>query len=702
MLSDWLYVLPWLLSFFLLGVLAFPLTSIILSSLFYDKGYVFSKLLGLVFVSYIMFVLTYLRILPFWLPSLSFSLSVLLVTAIVFRKQYRYFFVFRKIFILEEILFCLMIIGWGYVRSTDPSIHNLEKFMDFGFVQSILKSTYMPPLDIWHPPHSINYYYFGYLMTACITKLSGVPSPIAYNLMISTLVALLFVGGFSIGTNLQHFNLNSATINTQRWKRIIPAGLLSGFLIAFAGNWQDIYVFFEKKKDLLPPWKLHFNPALFPNGYYFPDATRFIEHTIHEFPIYSAVVADLHPHFLNLPFVLLGVSFFLCQFVNRYPASFSKLLTYVFLMSLWLACVFMTNPIDLSIYMWVILFFVIYHVIALPVPRLLKPVLGLLSLVLLTVLFLLFTKPFRSTFMSFVTQIGFQCTPASWEKVKLGPFFFDPRCEHSPFWQLVLLYGFPVYWGLLFLPLFKQMSKRSLSDAYVILLFLFSVGLIIAPEIFYFKDIYEGHYRANTMFKIVFQAFTLFALVSAYVIFRFFTVQTSRWMKGLWVMGMLGISLPTLYPFLAVKQYYPIWEKPKGLDGIRFIENTSKGDHSALRWLDAHVKGQPVILEALGLDYSDTMRVSALTGLAAVEGWIDHEWLWRGNPDELRQREQDIKTMYESDDLTLTRQLLDKYKVKYIFIGYEEKKLYTQLKKEKFKQLGKLVFEKDSTLIYSR
>ncbi len=54
----------------------------------------------------------------------------------------------------------------------------------------------------------------------------------------------------------------------------------------------------------------------------------------------------------------------------------------------------------------------------------------------------------------------------------------------------------------------------------MILLILLSLLLIIIPEFIYVKDIYPEHYRANTMFKLVFQAFMMLSLVSSYTIVR--------------------------------------------------------------------------------------------------------------------------------------------------------------------------------------
>src|SRR5258708_38797604 len=37
---------------------------------------------------------------------------------------------------------------------SSPDIHGLEKYMDYGFVNSILRSQYFPPKDMWFTPRS--------------------------------------------------------------------------------------------------------------------------------------------------------------------------------------------------------------------------------------------------------------------------------------------------------------------------------------------------------------------------------------------------------------------------------------------------------------------------------------------------------------------------------------------------------------------
>jgi uncharacterized membrane protein len=129
---------------------------------------------------------------------------------------------------------------------------------------------------MWYTPLTINYYYFGHLATAVLTKLSSLPSFITFNLMIATLFTLTFSAAFSIGVNL--FEKSGHTL------KALLTGTVTAFLLAFGGNLTTIYAFFKAYTPAdspVPFWQLPFLPFSFPNNYWYPNATRFIYHTIH-------------------------------------------------------------------------------------------------------------------------------------------------------------------------------------------------------------------------------------------------------------------------------------------------------------------------------------------------------------------------------------------------------------------------------------
>ncbi|MFI5265703.1 MAG: DUF2298 domain-containing protein, partial [Candidatus Levyibacteriota bacterium] len=217
--------------------------------------------------------------------------------------------------------------------------------------------------------------------------------------------------------------------------------------------------------------------------------------------------------------------------------------------------------------------------------------------------------------------------------------------------------------------------------------------LIIIPEFIYVKDIYPQHYRANTMFKLVYQAFIMLSLSSAYIIAYLMSTLKKSFSKKLFLMCTLVLLvLVFIYPYYAIKSYYADLGIYNGLNGTDYLKGLYPGDLEAINFLNTYVSGQPVILEAQGDSYTDYARISSNTGLPTVLGWTVHEWLWRGTYSVPAPRIQEVKTIYEGDAVTAVP-LLKKYHVAYVIIGPLEHQKYPLLNEDKFKSLGKVIFK---------
>jgi uncharacterized membrane protein len=289
------------------------------------------------------------------------------------------------------------------------------------------------------------------------------------------------------------------------------------------------------------------------------------------------------------------------------------------------------------------------------------------------------------------------------------------------------------------------MREKNTTDIFILILITTATLLITIPEFLYMKDIYPDHYRANTMFKLVFQAFILLSICTGYIIIR--TISDIKYhlvnnrMKIVSICYILVVTiLLTLvftYPYFAITSYYAGFKddidthichlstplltqlhivkreayeqcfsrtlKYQGLNGLTYLKNRSvtdkDDDYEAISWINTYIKGQPTILEAQGDSYSEHERISANTGLPTVLGWFVHEWLWRG--EEIpKPRSEDVKLLYESDNIDVTRNLLKKYNVRYVIVGDLERQRYTNIVAQKFQQLGTQVFKAGNTLIY--
>ncbi len=701
--ADLATIFQWWLIVFIIGITFTPLTNLLFPT-FFDRGYAFSKIIGIAVISYTVFIFGFLKILPFTEISTILILICFMILNIFLIFKYPNILMFLrnslKIFLAEEGLFFIILFFWSFIHSHQPDIHGLEKYMDFGFINSILRAEYLPPKDMWLTPFYINYYYFGHLTTAVLTKLSFLPSAITFNLALSTIAALSFTSAFSIGANLLHF------LHKKGLRIPLIGGLVTAIILTFAGNLHSIYLFFKpyQNENPVPFWQLIFSPQTFPNSYWYPNATRFIHNTIHEFPLYSYVVSDLHGHVLDIPFVLLTIAVLLSLLLSF---KIENLKLKIPLISFLLAVMYMTNAWDGIIY------FLLTAVVILATQwRNIRS--ALIFLFIISVGFFLFSLPFNLHFKPFASGIGVLCAPKFLIDIgNFGPFLFeDNHCQHSPFWQLFILYGFFYFWTISFL-FFKiknwdlirnwklEIRNLSSSDIFVGILIILSTLLIIIPEFIYVKDIYPAHYRANTMFKLVYQSFIMLSLASGYIIIRLFLNQKFRyWLLGYWTIGLLALFLVFLYPYFAVNSYFGNLKVYSGLNGTNYLKPLYPNDYEAILWINKNIKGQPVILEAQGDSYTDYGRISANTGLPTVLGWTVHEWLWRGTYDIPSPRIEEITKMYESTNTKETKTLLKKYNVSFVFIGELEKQKYPNLNEEKFKSLGKIIYKNGNTKIY--
>lgn len=702
-ISDLLLIFKWWLIPFFIGLSFFPLTSKIFSN-FIDKGYIFSKVVGLLLISYFAFTLSSFHLLKFNLIELLICWGVIIIPQfLLLKKSFKKEKYNLKLIIFEEIIFFISLLFWTYIRGNAPDVHNLEKFMDFGFINSILRADYFPPKDIWLTPLSINYYYFGHLFTAVLIKLTNIPSFISFNLMISTIFAFCFSTSFSIGINLLSGFKKFSLIKN------ILLGLLFSFFISFAGNLQTIYSLFKSYsgQEFAPPfWKLAFLPTSFPNAYWYPNATRFIYRTIHEFPSYSFVVADLHGHVLDIPVVLTIIAVLLSIFMRKQISK--KIIVFIgFLLSV----AYMTNAWDGLIYLaltGLIILFVNIDSRKISFENL-KNIFSktLVPVLILILFFFLFSFLFNRDFIPFANGIGVICSPSFLTKIgSIGPLLFEKgQCQRSPFWQLLILYGFFFYMIFSFI-LFMRHKKINQSDYFVFIISFFSILLIIAPEIIYLKDIYSSYFRANTMFKLSYQAFMMFSLSSVYMLIRIFLSVKNDLKNKLSKISFIAFIPITLclllivssYSFFAIPSGYNNLKKYKNLDGIEYLKEIKNYDYQSILWINKNISGQPVILEAQGDSYTDYERISANTGLPTVLGWTVHEWLWRGSYSVPASRFDDIRNLYESNDLNLTKKLINKYKISYIYLGELEREKY-HINEEKFSKLGKIIYRNNGAEI---
>jgi YYY domain-containing protein len=767
-------VLFWWLALAILGLLAYPLAFLALRGLS-DRGYLFAKVLGLLLLAYLCWLLSSGRLIPFSHFSTLLVMCLLagasLLLVLWLRKTFWAFVRLRwRLLLLEECLFTLALLLFVLVRSFDPDLWQPflggEKPMELAFLNGILRSSSMPPLDPWFAGGTINYYYYGYILVAALIKLTGIVPTTAFNLAIPTLFALTFTGSFAL---------------VYSFCRRVPVALLGGYLVALLGNLDGAVQVFQQLTQLMRHLPV---PAF---SYW--QSSRVIPFTINEFPFWSFLFADLHPHVIAMPLtvLLLGLlaSFFLEQKaggVCRREELPGRLLFYLLAAFVFgtIACV---NPWDMPVCALVLgaallidAFYV--HRGEEPLSRWIALGKRLCVYALLCALSYLFFWPFYASYQQlYVNGVGLVSQATSladylhvsgiwlflvasfllfelyrwWGQVAHArPHSFSAYLWRASAWKRVCLYAFAcicllssaallgtrVLLGLLLalgLLLFFLHGIRSPSsrdektwDArarYTYLLILIGLALSVGIELVYIRDFLDGgdYARMNTFFKFSMQIWIYFALSGALAIsylwhnLRGFVKRAWSLLLMLLLAGGSIFLLGGTYARVQDHQSWIAYQQPSGsanyvptLDGFAFARAWYPGDAQAITWLNEHVAGSPVILEAATpYDFTWGGRVSEYTGLPDVVGWLGHEGeqRYQGQP---VNRLTDVGIMYSTPDPALALELLHHYNVRYIYVGDLERQAYAPesnaglAKFDRMVQDGllSLVYRQDGVTIY--
>lgn len=730
--DTWTFLTWWLMAL-LMGMIAMPISGQLFRS-FEDKGWLFSKVLAIAVTGFLTWFFVAGKVLKFTNTS-CIGVSVICGVGciiLLYRQTQKGIECYpagkMKLIIREELLFLLVFLLWTYLVGFRPQAYGTEKFMDYGFMQAMMRSDVLPAKDIWYSQGTINYYYGGQYFAVFLTRLTGSRVEVTYNLMRTFVAAMAFVLPFSLIRQMLGDRIK--TKNTGRNKYFpTVAGVTAGVAVSIAGNG-----YFIVYRCLLPLIN-KLRGITTEVSYWFPNATRYIgyrpvnenDKTISEFPSYSFILGDLHAHVVNVMFVLLVIGLLYAwmketlrkdrrELTERMKAeqgdtseqlrsdkSWKKhlLSPHLILVSILLGMFQWSNYWDFVIYFVVTGAVVLFANIIQLKGKAVKVIkITFLQAVEVIVISYLVVLPFTIKFETMVQGVAL-------------------TQYHSMLYQLAVIWGLPVMITLLLIitvltEVLKKKEKTSfhrflagiaIPDLFAILTGLCAIGLVFLPEVVYVRDIYEqGYARANTMFKLTYQAYILFGLVMGYAIYRLLLISRQKVLKILTGLGLLLLIWTVGYFGDAVYSWFgEVWNPSEyqGLDAEGYLETDFSEDAQAIYWLKDNVEGSPVVLEANGESYTGYERVSASTGLPTVLGWYVHEQLWRNDVEDLNQKSADIQNIYTWNSEELVRNLLEHYDVSYIFVGSKEREKYGDaLNNTVLKSMGTVVFEDEETGTY--
>jgi YYY domain-containing protein len=288
------------------------------------------------------------------------------------------------------------------------------------------------------------------------------------------------------------------------------------------------------------------------------------------------------------------------------------------------------------------------------------------------------------------------------------------------------LYLFNIYIAWLALPLAALagvlLLRPEMPDAKRFVLFMVGTGLTLTLMVELI--VLRGDIgRMNTVFKFYLQVWTLFSISAAAALGWVIPALPDwrpSWRAG-WQILLVGlVSGAALYPIMATTAKIDdrmSKAAPHTLDGMAFMPYSVytdewgpmdlSQDYRAIRWIQDHIKGSPVIVEAnLRNLYRWGSRFSIYTGLPGVVGWEWHQQQQRAVIPAawISDRIREVDEFYLTDDLGAAVEFLRKYQVRYIIVGQQERGHYPGPGLDKFEAADGVfwseVYRDGDTVIY--
>lgn len=327
--APWFWWLLWLQ---ITSFAAIPITTAVFARL-PGHGYGLSKMVGFLGVAMPLWLAVSYGPVRFgstsaWVGALLFAAVGVVVgwrrrafLAEAFRRH-------RRLWLATEAVFLLAFFVVLALRYANPDVwHQFrggEKPMELAYFTSVARSATLPPYDPWFGGGFLNYYYVGWFLLAVPTRALHLPPDIAFNLGVATYAALAASVVFTTATSLVGLGARSQAATTDEARTLSPKiapGVFGVLMFGVLGNLDSarqtirhlrtastwtadvpvvrpiveifggLWIWLRGDIERFDWW----DPSRVNKGT--PDKVIF---DITEFPAWTVLFADLHPHFMDM------------------------------------------------------------------------------------------------------------------------------------------------------------------------------------------------------------------------------------------------------------------------------------------------------------------------------------------------------------------------------------------------------------------
>ena len=632
MTLDFALLGRWFIALWALGWIALPISRRIFPAL-PDAGLSAGRVLFVILATLVCFWGASLHLFP-----LRFAPLVWLILALACAWNWKHLenrdFVRHnwRSLAVSDAIFAFSFALFAWVRMSHPEAGDLEKPMDMALLSAAMRADFLPFENPWFSGNAFtNYYYFGPLCGASMSRTLGTAPHFAYNLVFIAWCAFFLSTLWSVGAALT---------------RSFKGGFFVLLLVGLGGHLEPLRQISQKKQ-------------LWPLDWW--STSRVIPNTINEYPAFTLGIGDLHAHFYAFSFAVLWFALLL----NLWHASALRRRTILAICGLVLGAWLMTNTWD-------------------------APLFGLLLITTIwfsnspknqseTPLAASSTKPERAqkldwawNFAPFIVAILAALPYFTKFKSQVSGAVFDPWIPD--------LFSFALLWGgWIALGLIALMLPRASSTKDFLRILMLGVGVLalLAPFVFYIRGAFgDGDLRhQDTVFKFGLQAWLLLGTaISAEVWIRFRALKSRPKM----VLAPVAIALFCALMLAPISVFYGRAVAGRtgdfGLNAMRFLP---KSEQNAILWLQTQTRlGDSLVENVRGKDgkpigdYDATIaRFSTFSGVPAALGWPDHAYVWGANYGEVQTRGSQILA---ARDARSRRELAQQFRANFWVFGANE------------------------------
>lgn len=292
--NPWVHLLGWVVVIELLAIATFAITAPALRVL-PDAGLGISKALGLVAVAFTVFAATtwggfdltrglVLVAVAGWLAlgAWSFRRRRSALSAL-WRER-------KRLLVQTELVTLAVLAVVLLVKAANPDLWHLyrggEKPFELEMFTAVLRTRTLPPYDPWFAGGTLNYYYGGYLLLSVPARLMRTAPPLALTLSMAVIASLAAGAAHSAGAAIASL--------MPPGRRVRRAGVLAVLATLLLPNAAIVPSIIDRlrgvEKGPIDWWSL----------------SRTIDNSpvVTEFPSWSILFGDVHPHVMDLPLVL--------------------------------------------------------------------------------------------------------------------------------------------------------------------------------------------------------------------------------------------------------------------------------------------------------------------------------------------------------------------------------------------------------------